>query len=117
MASVCAHADLCHGCHGVLVGTTPVGCRDHPRSVVGVGVGLLAQATTRADLRSWSTLPKQIRFCKLPTPKDKKLTIQGVGTSFVEEISLKPAQTNFVILRSISSHVRPFVVNQISFNP
>jgi uncharacterized protein len=87
------------------------------RSVVGVGVGLLAQATTRADLRSWSTLPKQIRFCKLPTPKDKKLTIQGVGTSFVEEISLKPAQTNFVILRSISSHVRPLVVNQISFNP
>ena len=87
------------------------------RSLVGVGVGLLAQATTRADLRSWSTLPKQIRFCKLPTPKDKKLTIQGVGTSFVEEISLKPAQTNLVILRSISSHVRPFVVSQISFDP
>jgi hypothetical protein len=90
---------------------------DTLRSVVGVGVGLLAQSTTRADLRSWSTLPKQIRFCKLPTPKDKKLTIQGVGTSFIKEISLKPAQTNLVILRSISSHVRPFVVGQISFDP
>ena len=87
------------------------------RAVVGVSSGLLAQVTTRADLRSWSTLPKQIRFCKLPTPKDKKLTIQAIGTSFVEEISLKPAQTNLVILRSISSHVRPFVVGQISFDP
>ena len=90
---------------------------DTLRTIVGVSSGLLAQVTTRADLRSWSTLPKQIRFCKLPTPKDKKLTIEALGSSFVEEISLKPAQTNLVILRSISSHVRPFVVGQISFDP
>ena len=90
---------------------------DTLRTIVGVSSGLLAQVTTRADLRSWSTLPKQIRFCKLPTPKDKKLTIEALGSSFVEEISLKPAQTNLVILRSISSHVLPFVVGQISFDP
>lgn len=85
------------------------------RSVIGVGSGLIAHATTRADLRSWSTLPKEIRFCKLPTPKDKKLVVHGVGTSFIQEISLKPAKTNFVFLRSISSHIQPFVVGQICF--
>ena len=40
------------------------------RTAVGVGAGMMAQATTRADLRSWSTLPKEIRFCKIAQSKN-----------------------------------------------
>jgi hypothetical protein len=85
------------------------------RSAVGVGAGMLSQATTRADLRCWSTLPKQIRFCKLPNPSNNKLTIQGVGTNYKEEINVNPAKTNILIVRSISSHVKLNMVNHITF--
>ena len=84
---------------------------------VGVGSGILAQATTRADLRSWSTLPKQIRFCKISTPTDKKLTIQSVGTNFNIAVTLKPSLTNLVFIRSISSYTPLKLVGQISIDP
>jgi hypothetical protein len=85
------------------------------RTAVGVGAGMLSQATTRADLRCWSTLPKQIRFCKLPNPSNNKLTIRGVGTNYKEEINVNPAKTNILIVRSISSHVKLNMVNHITF--
>mgnify|MGYP003340692950 CR=1 FL=1 len=31
-----------------------------------------------ADTRTWTTLPKQIQVCRLPTPSDRKLTLDGV---------------------------------------
>lgn len=85
------------------------------RTAVGVGAGMLSQASTRADLRSWSTLPKQIRFCKLQNPSNNKLTIQGVGTNYIEEFNVKPDKTNILIVRSISSHVKLNMVNHITF--
>ena len=93
------------------------GENDTVRSVLGVGSGILAQATTRADLRSWSTLPKLIRFCKIPTPTDKKLTIQSVGTNFNIAVTLKPSLTNLVFIRSISSYTPLKLVGQISIDP
>jgi hypothetical protein len=76
---------------------------------------MLSQATTRADLRSWSTLPKQIRFCKLQNPSNNKLTILGVGTNYKEEVNVNPDKTNILIVRSISSHVKLNMVNHITF--
>ena len=76
---------------------------DLTRAVVGAGAGILAQLTTRADLRSWSTLPKQIRFCKIPTPKDQLLTLAGTGTKLSTEVTLPSKHTNLVWVRSISA--------------
>jgi uncharacterized protein len=90
---------------------------DTTRAIVGVGAGLLAQLTTRADLRSWSTLPKQIQFCKIRTPPDKKLTLTGVGASFTKVVTLNPSVTNLVWVRSISSHTPIRVVGVISLDP
>ena len=82
---------------------------DLSRVVVGAGAGMLAQATTRADLRSWSTLPKQIRFCKIETPSDQKLTLRGTGTKLKIDVNLPSSQTNLVWVRSISAFT-PFRV-------
>ena len=87
------------------------------RAIVGVGVGLLSQLTTRADLRSWATLPKQIQFCKMRTPPDKKLTLTGVGATFREVVTLNPSVTNLIWVRSISSHTPIRVVGVISLDP
>jgi hypothetical protein len=86
---------------------------DTTRVLVGVAAGLLAQMTTRADLRAWTTLPKQIQFAKIDTPEDKKLTLSNDGATFVEEVILKPSTTNLVWVRSISTHTPLQVVGII----
>ena len=76
---------------------------DLSRVVVGASAGMLAQVTTKADLRSWSTLPKQIRFGKIETPSDQKLTLRGTGTKLSTDVNLPSSQTNLVWVRSISA--------------
>ena len=41
-------------------------------------VGSIYQVSMNdADLRTWSTLPKQIKISRMPTPKDGKIFIDG----------------------------------------
>ena len=89
---------------------------DLTRTAVGAGVGMLAQASTRADLRSWSTLPKQIRFCKIPTPKDQKLTLRGTGTTLSTEVKVSNSQTNLVWVRSVSAFTPLRVIGACSLS-
>ena len=91
---------------------------DTTRAIVGLGIGLLAHATTKADLRAWTTLPKQIQFCKIKTPKDKKLTLSSVGATFSKEVALNPStSTNLVWVRSVSAHTPVKVVGVLSLDP
>ena len=48
-------------------------------------------------------LCKQIRFCKIPTPKDQLLTLAGTGTKLSTEVTLPSKHTNLVWVRSISA--------------
>ena len=87
------------------------------RAVTGVGVGALAQGLTQSDWRSWTTLPKQIQFCKIPSPASRELTLHGVGTKLKESIILKPATINLIWIRSISAQTPLRVVNQFVLKP
>ena len=87
------------------------------QAAVGAGAGMLAQLSTRADLRSWSTLPKQIRFCKIATPKDQKLTLRGTGTTLSTEVELLKANTNLVWVRSVSEFTPLRVIGVCSLSP
>jgi len=87
------------------------------QAAVGAGAGMLAQLSTRADLRSWSTLPKQIRFCKISTPKDQKLTLRGTGTTLSTEVELLKANTNLVWVRSVSEFTPLRVIGVCSLSP
>ena len=46
----------------------------------GVGIGMVAHGLTQSDCRSWTTLPKQIQFCKIPCGRSTELTLRGVET-------------------------------------
>lgn len=87
------------------------------RAVVGAGAGILAQLSTRADLRSWSTLPKQIRFCKIPTPQDQKLTLRGTGTTLSTEVKVPKSPINLVWVRSISAFTPLRIIGVCSLSP
>jgi len=87
------------------------------RALVGAGAGILAQLSTRADLRSWSTLPKQIRFCKIPTPQDQKLTLRGTGTTLSTEVKVPKSPVNLVWLRSVSEFTPLRIIGVCSLSP
>ena len=87
------------------------------RAVTGVAVGAFSQSITRADWRSWSTLPKQIQFCKIKTPASRELTLRGVRTNLVKKVSLGPEKTKLLWIRSISAHTPLILVNSFSMDP
>ena len=87
------------------------------QAVVGAGAGMLAHLSTWADLRSWSTLPKQIRFCKIPTPKDQKLTLRGTGTTLSTEVKVPKSAVNLVWVRSVSEFTPLRVIGVCSLSP
>jgi hypothetical protein len=87
------------------------------RAIVGAGAGILTQLSTRADLRSWSTLPKQIRFCKIPTPQDQKLTLRGTGTTLSTEVKVPKPPINLVWVRSVSEFTPLRMIGVCSLSP
>ena len=65
--------------------------------------GLIYQeATNRADLRTWVTLPKQIQFCRLPTPADHKLYLARAGMNESLEVDLPDSPVTMVYVKSTS---------------
>lgn len=93
------------------------------RNAVGDDNGLLSfaarvAATTyqmfmnEADLRTWSSLPKQIHYARFPTPDDNKLRISAPGSA-KHEISLSPNSVNVIYVKSINSRT-PLEIFQFS---
>jgi len=85
------------------------------QAVTGIGVGALAQSMTRADWRSWTTLPKRIQFCKIPTPASGELTLRGVDTNISLTVPLMSAKTNILWVRSVSAHTPLRLTNHFAF--
>ena len=75
--------------------------------------GLFAQIVTAgyqaavniADLRTWTTLPKEFQVCRIPTPADRKVQI---GTT---PVALQPGTVNLVYVRSVSP-LAPLIITQ-----
>jgi uncharacterized protein len=75
-----------------------------------LGTGILAHALTKADLRTWTTLPKRVLHCRFHTPSNKKLTLRTNGGKLIKEVKLaNGGNTNVICIRSVSS-VTPLVV-------
>tara|TARA_A100001015_G_scaffold318769_1_gene439636 strand:- start:739 stop:2166 length:1428 start_codon:yes stop_codon:yes gene_type:complete len=91
--------------------------KDMTRAATGVAVGSLGHAFTGADWRSWTTLPKQIQFCKMTTPKSQELTLRGVNTNLRLKVPLKKAKTNIVWIRSVSKNTPLRTINVFSLDP
>ena len=85
--------------------------KDETTKLVGqLGTGLLAHALTKSDLRSWTTLPKRILYCRIPTPANKKLTLRTKRGNLIKELKLASGgKTNVVCVRNVSP-VTPMVV-------
>jgi hypothetical protein len=65
-----------------------------------------------ADLRTWTTLPKQIQVCRLPMPADRCLTLQTANGAGSRQVRLAKGQIILVLVKSTSS-ASPLVVSQM----
>jgi hypothetical protein len=57
-------------------------------------------ATTHADTRTWSSLPKEFQYARVTTPADRQLTLAAGNDS--RTITLVPGVVNVVYVKSIS---------------
>ncbi len=72
------------------------------------------QASTNiADLRTWTTLPKEFAYIRLPTPTDGQVALQ-IGM-VNQTVNVTPGKTNVIMVRSVNDFAAP-IVEQFTLN-
>lgn len=64
-------------------------------------------ATNIADLRTWTTLPKEFSYIRVPTPEDGELGLQ-IGMNS-QTVHVTPGKTNILMVRSVNSTAQPIL--------
>ena len=68
-------------------------------------------ATNQADLRTWTSLPKEFQFCRFPTPVDRKIELEPPFSGDKLPVSINDGRINVVWVKSISRG-GPLLVSQ-----
>jgi hypothetical protein len=69
------------------------------------------KANNVADLRTWKTLPKEIQFCRIPTPLDRKIALAFTGSDQALPVTIGDGTINVVLAKSTSQSC-PIQVSQ-----
>lgn len=75
-----------------------------------LGTAIYQAAVNIADLRTWTTLPKEFQVCRVPTPADRKIELATVTGQKVP-VTVGDGNINIIYVRSISSRA-PLLVSQ-----
>lgn len=88
---------------------------DHMGLMAGLATKALATgfnvATTHADTRVWSSLPKEFQYARVNTPADRQLILAAGNDS--RTLTLAPGAINIVYVKSISPS-SPLLVSQFA---
>ena len=68
-------------------------------------------AVNIADLRTWTTLPKEFQICRIATPADRKLQMNLPTTGLTAEVALQEGTVNVVYVRAVSTSA-PLIITQ-----
>jgi hypothetical protein len=74
-----------------------------------IGTAVFQIAVNIADLRTWTTLPKEFQVCRIPTPPDRKIDLEAAGTAQKVSVTLEEAVISLVFVKSISASGPMFV--------
>jgi uncharacterized protein len=77
-----------------------------------IGTAMFQIAVNIADLRTWTTLPKEFLVCRVPTPVDRKIELQTPGSAQKVTVTLDEGVMNLVFVKSISAG-GPLFVSQM----
>lgn len=71
--------------------------------------GILTSAMTRADTRSWLSLPKNIQLARIPVHKSGKLFIKSPTGEVLSEINMPKAKQSLVYVRIPLQESTPYI--------
>ena len=74
---------------------------------------LLTEISTSADLRSWETLPKAIRYVRVDTPSDGRIVLTSPSGKEVAQVQVEPGRDNIVWITLPSSLASPMVTKAV----
>lgn len=74
---------------------------------------LLTEISTSADLRSWETLPKAIRYVRVDTPSDGRIVLTSPSGKEVAQVQVEPGRDNIVWITLPSSVASPMVTKAV----
>lgn len=77
-----------------------------------IGTAIYQGAVNISDERTWTTLPKQFQFCRIPTPADRKIELVLPGGLQKIPVTIGDGTINLVYVKSINT-TSPFLVTQI----
>ena len=80
------------------------------------GTGIATYATTKADLRTWRSLPKDFQIARLPVPADRKLRLVGSSAAQSADITL-PAGSAFLVVAKSTAAGTPLTVSVTPLKP
>jgi hypothetical protein len=74
-----------------------------------IGTAVYQLSVNIADLRTWTTLPKEFQICRIPTPADRKVELHAVGSGQQAVVTLDEGLLNLIYVRSTSAGGPMFV--------
>ena len=98
--------------YGAYSGVTRGG-RDNAEAGFAVLIaGAIFQATmNQADLRTWTTLPKEFQLCRFPTPADRKIELESPSSGTRVPVTIDDGLINVVWVKSVNNN-SPLLVKQ-----
>jgi hypothetical protein len=87
---------------------------DFAKLFVQLGGAIYNASVNIADERTWTTLPKEFQFCRIPTPADRKLEI-SIPNGMPQTVTLNDGMINLVYVKSIGP-ATPLIVSQYKLN-
>ena len=74
---------------------------DWVNALVRLGILFYQLSQNKADLRTWSTLPKQFQYARIPTPEDGLIELRPAGRSSGRTVEVEPGHMHLLYVRSI----------------
>lgn len=98
--------------YGTYAGVTNGGRKNTGAGLAVLLAGAIYQAATnQADLRTWTTLPKEFQFCRFLTPADRKIELEPPFSGYKLPVNINDGLINVVWVKSINRG-SPLLVSQ-----
>jgi Flp pilus assembly protein TadD len=98
--------------YGAYAGVTKGGKKNTGAGLAVLIAGAIYQvAMNQADLRTWTTLPKEFHFCRIPTPADRKIELEPPYSGRKTPVVIDGGGVNVVWAKSVNRN-SPLLVTQ-----
>jgi len=100
--------------YGAYTGVTKGGKNNAEAGLAVLIAGAIYQvAANQADLRTWTTLPKEFQFCRFPTPADRKIELGLPFSGYKLPVRINEGLVNVVWVKSVKRN-SPLLVKQFA---